>query len=277
MVKAHSRPRIAAVAVLCVGVLAAGCSSADRATDFTVAKDQPLVISLDDLLANTGGSAAVATADPAHGTLSRRTDGALVYTPDAGYTGADSIEVTTTDAVRLYTTDIPPIGELGGTTVQGSGFGSAWTPVPGSTDEFYGLTDRGPNVDGPGKNEKIAPTPTFVPKIGRFQLVGNRAVLRSVIELHTAAGVPFNGQVDVSASTGETIKDLAGNVLPPPTTVSTRRGSSRCRTARSGFPTNTGRFWCISTPRASSSNDSSRDEVCRKNFRCARRTRAWRA
>ncbi|MGO4617952.1 esterase-like activity of phytase family protein [Nocardia sp. 2TAF39] len=213
--KSHSRSRITAVAALCVGVLAASCSSTDPATDFTAAKNQPLVISLDDLLANTGGSAAIATADPAHGTLSRRTDGALVYTPNADYTGTDSIEVTTTDAVRLYTTDIPPLGEFGGTTVQGGGFGSAWTSVPGSTAEFYGLTDRGPNVDGPGKNEKIAPTPTFVPKIGRFQLVGNRAVLRSAIELRTAAGVPFNGQVDVSASTGEIIKDLAGNVLPP--------------------------------------------------------------
>ncbi|MFE9583223.1 esterase-like activity of phytase family protein [Nocardia sp. NPDC006044] len=212
--KAHSRPRITAAAVLCAGVLAAGCSSADSA-DFTATKDQPLVISLDDLLAKTGGSAAVRIADPEHGTLSRRVDGAVVYTPNAGYTGSDRLEVTTTDAVRLYTTDIPPLGEFGGTTVQGSGFGSAWTPVPGSTDEFYGLTDRGPNVDGPGKNEKLSPTASFVPKIGRFKLVGTRAVLQSSFDLHTKAGVPFNGQVDVAANTGETIKDLAGNVLPP--------------------------------------------------------------
>ncbi|MFI7003898.1 esterase-like activity of phytase family protein [Nocardia sp. NPDC050175] len=213
--KALSRPRVTAVAVLCVGVLAAGCSSSDSAADFTATMDQPLVISLDDLLAKTGGSAAVRIADPEHGKLSRRTDGAIVYTPNAGYMGSDSFKVTTTDAVRLYTTDIPPLGEFGGTTVQGSGFGSAWTPVPGSKDEFYGLTDRGPNVDGPGKNEKLSPTPSFVPKIGRFKLVGTRAVLQSSLDLHTAAGVPFNGQVDVSASTGETIKDLAGNVLPP--------------------------------------------------------------
>ncbi|MFC9440330.1 esterase-like activity of phytase family protein [Nocardia sp. NPDC057030] len=212
--KAHSRPRITAVAVLCAGVLAAGCSSADPA-DFTATKDQPLVISLDDLLAKTGGSAAVRIADPEHGTLDRRVDGAVVYTPKAGYTGPDRIKVTTTDAVRLYTTAIAPLGEFGGTTVQGSGFGSAWTPVPGSKDEFYGLTDRGPNVDGPGKNEKLSPTPGFVPKIGRFKLVGTRAVLQSSLDLHTKAGVPFNGQVDVAANTGETIKDLAGNVLPP--------------------------------------------------------------
>ncbi|MEU0873166.1 esterase-like activity of phytase family protein [Nocardia brasiliensis] len=213
--KDRSRPRVTAVAVLCAGVLAASCSSSGNGVDFTATAGQPLVISLDDLLAKTGGSAAVGLADPAHGTLGRRVDGALVYTPNPGYTGDDTFEVTTTDAVRLYTTDIPALGEFGGTTVQGSGFGSAWTPVPGSTDEFYGLTDRGPNVDGPGKNEKLSPTPAFVPKIGRFKLVGTRAVLQSTIQLHTKAGVPFNGQVDVAASTGETIKDLAGNVLPP--------------------------------------------------------------
>ncbi|MFG1790959.1 esterase-like activity of phytase family protein [Nocardia sp. NPDC049149] len=213
--KAVSRPRVVAVAVLCVGVLAAGCSSSNSTADFTATKDKPLVISLDDLLAKTGGSAAIRIADPEHGKVTRRVDGALVYTPNPGYTGADTLQVTTTDAVRLYTTDIPALGEFGGTTVQGSGFGSAWTPVPGSKDEFYGLTDRGPNVDGPGKNEKLSPTPNFVPKIGKFKLVGTRAVLQSSLDLHTAAGVGFNGQVDVAANTGETIKDLAGNVLPP--------------------------------------------------------------
>lgn len=174
------------------------------------------MLSLDDLVAAAGTSAVLGVrVDPEHGSVTRRTDGAYVYTPDAGYTGTDQFEVGTTDAVRLYTTDIPVLGEYGGATVQGSGYGSAWTPVPGSADEFYGLTDRGPNVDGPGKNEKLAPTPAFVPKIGRFKLVDNRAELQSTIDLRNAAGVPFNGQVDVAADTGETIKDLQGSVLPP--------------------------------------------------------------
>lgn len=213
--KDRFRPSLTAVAVLCGCVLATSCSASDSAADFTANAGQPLVISLDDLLAKTGGSAAVGLTDPRHGTLSRRVDGAVVYTPNPGYTGDDAFEVTTTDAVRLYTTDIAALGEFGGTTVQGSGFGSAWTPVPGSADEFYGLTDRGPNVDGPAKNEKLSPTTAFVPQIGRFKLAGTRAVLQSTIELRTKAGVPFNGQVDLAASTGETIKDLAGNVLPP--------------------------------------------------------------
>ncbi len=34
-----------------------------------------------------------------------------------------------TDAVRLYTTDIKPLGEFGGVTVQGSAYGSALVPA----------------------------------------------------------------------------------------------------------------------------------------------------
>ncbi|WP_336084829.1 esterase-like activity of phytase family protein [Nocardia sp. SSK8] len=203
-------------AALCAAAaLAAGCSTPGTDAGFTASKDQPLVLSLDDLVAASGTSAVLGVrVEPEHGSVTRRTDGAYVYTPDPGYTGSDTFGVTTTDAVRLYTTDIPVLGEYGGATVQGSGYGSAWTPVPGSTDEFYGLTDRGPNVDGPGKNEKLSPTPEFVPKIGRFKLVDNRAVLQSSIDLRNAAGLPFNGQVDTAADTGETIKDLQGTVLP---------------------------------------------------------------
>ncbi|MFE3542243.1 esterase-like activity of phytase family protein [Nocardia sp. NPDC059177] len=201
-------------AALCAAAaLVAGCSTPDAG--FTASKDQPLVLTLDDLVAAAGSSAVLAVSvEPEHGSVTRRTDGAYVYTPSAGYAGQDQFTVTTTDAVRLHTTDIPVLGEFGGATVQGSGFGSAWTPVPGSADEFYGLTDRGPNVDGPAKNEKLSPTPSFVPKIGRFKLVGNRAELQSTIDLHSAAGVPFNGQVDTAADTGETIRDLQGAVLP---------------------------------------------------------------
>ncbi|MFC9965420.1 esterase-like activity of phytase family protein [Nocardia ignorata] len=202
-------------AALCAAAVTAACSTPGSDPDFTTAKDQSLVISLDELVASVGGDAVLGVSmEPEHGNLTRKTDGSYVYTPVAGYSGLDQFTVTTSDAVRLYTTDIPVLGEFGGTTVQGSGFGSAWTPVPGTTDEFYGLTDRGPNVDGPGKNEKLSPTPAFVPKIGKFQLVGSKAVLQSSIELRNRAGVPFNGQVDSAASTGETIKDLAGTVLP---------------------------------------------------------------
>ncbi|WP_198036873.1 esterase-like activity of phytase family protein [Nocardia sp. BMG51109] len=201
-------------AALCA-VAVTACSSGNTPDDLTTGKDRPLAISMDDLLARAGGSAAVAIADPEHGRLERRAGGTVTYIPDQGFTGSDTLHVTTTDAMRLYTTDIPPLGQFGGTTVQGSGFGSALTPVPGSPGEFYGLTDRGPNVDGPDKNEKLTPTPDYVPKIGRFQLTGARAVLKSAIDLKNRAGVPFNGLVDTAATTGETIRGLDGAALPP--------------------------------------------------------------
>ncbi|MBL1078779.1 esterase-like activity of phytase family protein [Nocardia sp. 2] len=214
-IRRNTRSALVAVAV-CAAAATAGCSSSsDGGADFTATRDQPLVISLDELLAKSGGSAAVAIADPQHGTISRRTDGSVVYTPAAGYTGSDSVTVTTTDAVKLYTTDIEPLGEYGGVTVQGSAYGSAFVPVPGSTDEFYGLTDRGPNVDGKGKNEKVAPVSDFTPQIAKFRMVGTKAVVQSTILLKNPAGQPFNGMVDLSANTGETMKDLNGNVLAP--------------------------------------------------------------
>nr|WP_269781626.1 esterase-like activity of phytase family protein [Nocardia bovistercoris] len=200
-------------AVLCAGVLATACGGSDA--DFTVAKDQSLVLTMDELTSRSGASAVLnVSREPEHGNLTRRPDGSFEYRPSSGFAGTDQFTVTTSDAVRLFTTDIPVLGVFGGTTVQGSGFGSALTPVPGSANEFYGLTDRGPNVDGPNKNEKLAPVADYVPKIGRFRLEGTRAVLVSTIDLRDKRGVPFNGQVDVSASTGETIRDLAGAVLP---------------------------------------------------------------
>ncbi|NKY88917.1 esterase-like activity of phytase family protein [Nocardia veterana] len=208
----HLLRTVLAGAVLCA---AAACSPGGDEPDLHTERDRPLTISLDELAARTGGGAAVAFGDPQHGRLERSTAGGLRYLPDPGYHGTDTFTVTTADAVHLFTTDIPSLGQIGGVTVQGSGFGSAWTPVPGSNDEFYGLTDRGPNVDGPGKNEKIVPLADFVPKIGKFRLGGTAAVLESTIELKNRAGVPFNGLVDSTASTGETMRDPAGRPLPP--------------------------------------------------------------
>ncbi len=77
---------------------------------------------------------------------------------------------------------------------------------------IYGLTDRGPNVDGPN-GSKVEPIPGFTPAIGKFKMTGTTARLEKVITLKAADGHPYNGQVNTQASTGETITDLNGNVL----------------------------------------------------------------
>lgn len=55
---------------------------------------------------------------------------------------------------------LPPLATVGGVAISGGAYGSGLTPGPGARDEFYGLTDRGPNVDGPNgtKVEGVATT-----------------------------------------------------------------------------------------------------------------------
>jgi hypothetical protein len=150
---------------------------------------------------------------PGHGTLTLDQDGSFSYTPAAGFTGSDTFKYTVTDAVRLYQTHVPPLATIGGVQITGGAYGSSLYPVPGSRNEFYGLTDRGPNVDGPN-GVKVEPLPDFDPAIGKFRLDGTNAILEQAIPLRAADGSPFNGQVSTEASTGETIVDLNGNTLP---------------------------------------------------------------
>lgn len=167
------------------------------------------------VLGNDSGSPVtlVGHTDPAHGTLGLDPDGTFRYTPQAGFTGVDTFTYTVSDAVHLYRTQLPPIATIGGVKITGGAYGSAVTPVPGSHDEFYGLTDRGPNVDAPD-GSKVEPLPGFDPAIGRFKLEGTRAKLEKTIPLRAGDGTPYNGLVNTQADTGETIEDLNGKVQP---------------------------------------------------------------
>jgi hypothetical protein len=151
---------------------------------------------------------------PAHGSLSLNPDGTFAYTPAAGFTGTDTFTYTVTDAVSLYPTHLPPLATIGGVKITGGAYGSSLARVPGSRDEFYGLTDRGPNVDGPD-GEKILPLPGFTPAIGRFRLTGGQAKLEKVIPLREADGTPYSGRVNPQATTGEKLVDLNGETLAP--------------------------------------------------------------
>ena len=150
---------------------------------------------------------------PAHGSLSLNPDGSFRYTPAAGFTGTDTFTYTVTDAVSLYPTRLPPLATIGGVKLTGGAYGSSLAPVPGSRDEFYGLTDRGPNVDGPD-GEKILPLPGFTPAIGRFRLVHGQAVLEKRIPLREADGTPYTGRVNPQAATGR--DDATGPALRDP-------------------------------------------------------------
>ncbi|WP_030177021.1 esterase-like activity of phytase family protein [Streptomyces sp. NRRL S-813] len=149
----------------------------------------------------------------AHGSLTVRQDGSFGYTPDAGFRGTDRFTYKVSDAVRLYQTHLPPLATIGGVKLSAGAFGSSLYPVPGSKDEFYGITDRGPNVDTP-EGRKALPLPDFVPAIARIRLVGTKAEILKTIPLRAADGTPYNGHVSTQADTGESLVDLAGDALP---------------------------------------------------------------
>ncbi len=189
--------------------------AAAAGTPLRVAAGQGVVAN--DVTDYQAGRTVVRSTDAAHGSVTVAADGSFTYVPDPGFTGEDTFTYTVTDAVTLHPTVVAPLATIGGTTIPGGAFGSALTPVPGVEGEFYGLTDRGPNVDGPN-GEKVEPLPDFAPAIGRFRLVrdadGTRAELLATIPLRAADGVPYDGQVNPLAQTGETIVDLDGQVLP---------------------------------------------------------------
>ena len=176
---------------------------------------QPLTITPAQLLELTGGSTPIQFEQPAHGTLGHRSDGSIVYTPDDGFTGIEQLRITTTDAVRLYANPAPPMAVVGGVPVQSSGAGSAIAAVPGHPDQIYGLTDRGPNVDGRTDNEKVLPITGYSPQIVRYTLADGIAHEQQTIILKDPDGHPLNGLVvDVGDTGGETMVDIHGNPMP---------------------------------------------------------------
>ncbi|MCU1684362.1 MAG: 3-phytase [Amycolatopsis sp.] len=187
-----------------------------RDDDYRIPAGQVLSVTGDGLLDNDRGrpTALVAHTAPSHGSLDVGASGSFRYTPAAGFTGTDSFTYTVSDAVRLYSTHLPPLATIGGVPVTAAAYGSSLAPVPGSPGEYYGLTDRGPNVGGPD-GEKVEPLPAFDPAIGKFRLSGPNAVLEKVIPLRAGDGTPYSGRVTVQANTGEKIVDLNGNTLAP--------------------------------------------------------------
>jgi len=226
MNRLHTNVTVAAATALALAALGGGTAGA------TPAHGRPLsahddayraraghVLEGSGLFRNDRGDRITLTrhTSPAHGTLSLNPDGSFRYTPAAGFTGTDRFTYTVTDAVARYRTRLPPLATIGGVPITGGAYGSALAPVPGAPGEFYGLTDRGPNVDGPD-GEKILPLPAFDPAIGRFRLAGGKAVLEQVIPLRAADGTPYSGRVNPQATTGEKLVDLNGGTLAPSAT-----------------------------------------------------------
>ena len=197
------------VAVVAAGSACSG-SSASTASSLATKVDHPLTLTPAQLLAATGGATPVAFGAPANGKLTYGPAGTMVYTPNKWFSGTDQFQVTTTDAVKLYAVDTPPLATVGGVDIQSSANGSAIAAVPGKTDEIYGMTDRGPDVDGRTDTENVLPIPDFHPQIAGFQLTDGTATPGKTIILKGPDGEQLVGLVDPQANTGESLVTIDG-------------------------------------------------------------------
>jgi hypothetical protein len=84
------------------------------------------------VLANDYGNepTIVANTEPAHGSLELESDGGFTYTPEAGFQGADSFTYTVADAVHLFKTDLPPVGNFEGVQLPGAPSAPRWHRSP---------------------------------------------------------------------------------------------------------------------------------------------------
>lgn len=92
-----------------------------------------------------------------------------------------------------------PLGEFGAVGndrgVALGGIGSDLFPVDGSRDEFWMVTDRGPNgqIKVDGANRRTFPVPDFDPSIIKVKINGKALEIVDTIPIRTADGDPVTG------------------------------------------------------------------------------------
>ncbi|WP_321469198.1 esterase-like activity of phytase family protein [Halarcobacter sp.] len=102
--------------------------------------------------------------------------------------------------------------------IRNGGYGSDMVEHPTKSNQFYALTDRGPNATFKGKfgKGKKFPTPNYTPRIGLFELQKDGSViLIKQILLKRPDGSLITGLPNTSAfgGTGETPYDANGEVI----------------------------------------------------------------
>lgn len=127
------------------------------------------------------------------------------------FSGVGSIAAAGSPQITKYVLDVPEkyYVQYSGTSQvdfpQGflTGFGSAITLKSVNKDgsiDFYGITDRGPNGDGPAYEEaginyssKFFPAPHFQPQIGIIHIKNGQARVTGIIGLKDEAGKAITG------------------------------------------------------------------------------------
>ena len=85
--------------------------------------------------------------------------------------------------------------------------------MPGAAGEIYGLTDRGPAVDGRTAGEKVFPLPDFHPQIVRLKLADGTASVERTVTLCGTDGAPLVGLAAPRSGTGESLVPMLMTVL----------------------------------------------------------------
>lgn len=208
-------PVVAAILLVATAACSSDHAGSGGKTQLSTGAGKALTITPAQMLAATDGETPVAYAKPEHGTIAYGPNGAMIYTPDAGFTGTDQLHLTSTPSVKLYAENLPPLATVGGVAIQANAHGSSIAPVPGSSNEIYGLTDRGPNVPGRTPNEIVFPLPDFHPQIAKLKLADGVASVEQIITLAGKDGVPMVGLSPPLATFGESAVDINGAPLPP--------------------------------------------------------------
>jgi hypothetical protein len=102
--------------------------------------------------------------------------------------------------------------------VRNGGYGSAAAAHPTNINQFYAMTDRGPNATYTGEDGKgkMFPTPDYTPRIGLFEIEADGSIVKiKDILLKDTDGNNISGlpNSDALGGTGETPYDKEGNTI----------------------------------------------------------------
>lgn len=120
-----------------------------------------------------------------------------------------TLTLTTLDGVKVWNAVPDAVFKSVGTptavAIKASGHGSAMALVPGTTNEFWLMTDRGPNLDAPDVGAlkcKVFPVPAFGPNLLRVRLNADGTLVPlATMTLRRSDGTPLTGLPSAGAGT----------------------------------------------------------------------------
>src|SRR5665213_223950 len=113
MASKRTWPLSAATVLIMVAACSSGHSGSGAKAELSTSTGKALTITPDQMLGATDAETPVAFGKPEHGNIAYGANGAMIYTPDAGFTGTDQLHITVTPSVKLYAENLPPLTTVG--------------------------------------------------------------------------------------------------------------------------------------------------------------------